>query len=112
MRNGFSATGGKCIFTSEWDKFCRITYAANFGAEDVRGTSGTTAMRSPITICCSPDFPVSRFPLRAYPRRTHLGGPTASLVRRREHFSLKSPRSCESGVHRVRSREREEPGEP
>jgi DNA (cytosine-5)-methyltransferase 1 len=30
MRIGFEEIGGKCVFTSEWDKFCRQTYSANF----------------------------------------------------------------------------------
>ena len=30
MRIGFNSFG-KCVFTSEWDKFCQRTYAANFG---------------------------------------------------------------------------------
>ncbi|RQS61252.1 DNA (cytosine-5-)-methyltransferase [Burkholderia sp. Bp8963] len=29
IRKGFEYIGGKCVFTSEWDKFARITYAAN-----------------------------------------------------------------------------------
>tara|TARA_Y100000590_G_C15689243_1_gene1002796 strand:+ start:479 stop:1705 length:1227 start_codon:yes stop_codon:yes gene_type:complete len=31
MRIPFQKLGGKCIFTSEWDKFAQKTYAANFG---------------------------------------------------------------------------------
>jgi len=30
MRKGFEAAGGMCVFTSEWDKYARQTYAANF----------------------------------------------------------------------------------
>lgn len=30
MRKGFESIGGKCIYTNEWDKSCRKTYAANF----------------------------------------------------------------------------------
>ena len=30
MRLGFEAVGGKCIFTSEWNKYSRQTYQANF----------------------------------------------------------------------------------
>lgn len=30
MRFGFEKFGGKCVFTSEWDKHCRKTYLANF----------------------------------------------------------------------------------
>ena len=30
IRLGFREAGGKCVFTSEWDKFAKKTYAANF----------------------------------------------------------------------------------
>jgi len=30
MRKGFESIGGKCVFTSEWNKYCRQTYSANF----------------------------------------------------------------------------------
>lgn len=31
MRLAFENLGGKCVFTSEWDKFCQKTYKENFG---------------------------------------------------------------------------------
>lgn len=31
IRIAFERAGGKCVFTSEWDKPCQITYEANFG---------------------------------------------------------------------------------
>ena len=31
VRLPFQQQGGKCVFTSEWDKFAKKTYAANFG---------------------------------------------------------------------------------
>ena len=33
LRQGFEAIGGKCIYTSEWNRFCQTTYAANYGDE-------------------------------------------------------------------------------
>lgn len=30
LRIGFDAIGGHCVFTSEWDKYARLTYQANF----------------------------------------------------------------------------------
>lgn len=30
LRKGFEPIGGKCVFTSEWDKFSQLTYQANF----------------------------------------------------------------------------------
>jgi DNA (cytosine-5)-methyltransferase 1 len=31
IRLAFQKNGGRCVFTSEWDKFAQKTYAANFG---------------------------------------------------------------------------------
>jgi len=31
MRQGFEYVGGKCVFSSEWDKFAQLTYQVNFG---------------------------------------------------------------------------------
>lgn len=30
IRKGFEAAGGRCVFTSEWDKYAQLTYHANF----------------------------------------------------------------------------------
>lgn len=35
IRKGFEHIDGKCVFTSEWDKFARVTYAANHGENEV-----------------------------------------------------------------------------
>ncbi len=34
LRRGFEAVGGKCIFTSEWDKYAQETYKANFPCDN------------------------------------------------------------------------------
>jgi DNA (cytosine-5)-methyltransferase 1 len=34
LRRGFDAIGGKCIYTSEWDRFSQQTYRANFPDDD------------------------------------------------------------------------------
>lgn len=33
FRKAFDSIGGKCVFTSEWDKACRTTYQANFNID-------------------------------------------------------------------------------
>lgn len=33
LRKGFEPLGGKCVFTSEWDRFCQETYKANFSCD-------------------------------------------------------------------------------
>lgn len=37
FRKGFENAGGRCVFTSEWDKYAQTTYKANFGEEGVYG---------------------------------------------------------------------------
>ena len=34
LRRGFDAIGGRCVFTSEWDKFSAQTYRANYCSDD------------------------------------------------------------------------------
>lgn len=34
IRRGFEGIGGRCVFTSEWDRFAVETYQANFGRRD------------------------------------------------------------------------------
>jgi DNA (cytosine-5)-methyltransferase 1 len=34
LRLGFEDIGGKCVFTSEWDKYCNETYRTNFPDDD------------------------------------------------------------------------------
>ena len=30
LRQAMQSVGGRCVFTSEWDKFAKITYEANY----------------------------------------------------------------------------------
>lgn len=34
LRKGFEPLGGRCVFTSEWDKYSKLTYRANFSDDD------------------------------------------------------------------------------
>lgn len=34
IRRGFEPLGGKCVFTSEWDRWAKMTYSANFPHDD------------------------------------------------------------------------------
>jgi DNA (cytosine-5)-methyltransferase 1 len=37
MRRGFEAAGGRCVFTSEWNKYSQEAYRANFGPDEIAG---------------------------------------------------------------------------
>ena len=39
IRRGFESIGGRCVFTSEWDKYARQTYEANY-PHDTHGIAG------------------------------------------------------------------------
>ncbi|RIX31849.1 DNA (cytosine-5-)-methyltransferase [Sphingomonas edaphi] len=34
LRLGFEAIGGRCVFTSEWDRWAQVTYSRNFPEQD------------------------------------------------------------------------------
>lgn len=34
LRKGFEPLGGRCVFTSEWDKYAQLTYRANHDCDD------------------------------------------------------------------------------
>lgn len=34
LRRGFDAIGGRCVFTSEWDRYAQMTYKANYPCSD------------------------------------------------------------------------------
>lgn len=44
LRKGFEPLGGRCVFTSEWDKYAQLTYRANNGCDhDVVGDINAVA---------------------------------------------------------------------
>ena len=54
LRLGFESIGGQCVFTSEWDRFSKLTYEANF-PNDTHGVSGDITKIDPASL---PDFDV------------------------------------------------------
>ena len=59
FRRGFEAIGGRCIFTSEWNRFCQVTYDANFG--------GAHALAGDITTILVEDIPEHDVLLAGFP---------------------------------------------
>jgi DNA (cytosine-5)-methyltransferase 1 len=77
FRVGFEAIGGKCVFTSELDKFARMTYEANFSLEhpiagDIRDVE---ISRIPDHEVLLAGFPCQPFSLAGVSKKTALGRP-------------------------------------
>ncbi|MEL6289220.1 MAG: DNA (cytosine-5-)-methyltransferase, partial [Pseudomonadota bacterium] len=60
LRVGFEEIGGKCVFTSEWDKFAQQTYRANFPNDDHE-------IAGDITAICEEDIPAHDLLLAGFP---------------------------------------------
>ena len=121
LRIGFEKIGGRCVFTSEWDRFSQETYRANFPSEkghvfagDIRpyGEDPSLVPKHDVLLA---GFPANRFRSQASPRKmrwdvnmasgTRLKGPFFSISRRslriiaRQRSCWKTSRIC-SGMTR------------
>ena len=71
FRLAFERAGARCVFSSDWDKFSRQTYAANFG-ETPHGDIHSVADIPKFDILCG-GFPCQRFSLAGVSKKNSLG---------------------------------------
>lgn len=80
MRIGFEAIGGKCVFTSEWDRYSQKTYRANFPdsgddhvfAGDIRAYGEDPSKIPPFDVLLA-GFPCQPFSLAGVSKKNSLG---------------------------------------
>lgn len=75
MRIGFEQAGGRCVFSSEWDKWAQATYERNFGeipAGDIRGIAGNVIPDHDVLVA---GFPCQPFSIAGVSKKNALDRP-------------------------------------
>jgi|SRR5690625_1341478 len=77
LRRAFESIGGKCVFTSEWDKYCRKTYRENYDCDheiagDIRDVNLSEMPHFDVLLA---GFPCQPFSIAGVSKKRSLGSP-------------------------------------
>lgn len=81
FRRGFEPLGGKCVFTSEWDKYSKLTYLANYQCDhEVAGDITKVALTDiPAHDLLLAGFPCQPFSIAGVSKKNALNRPHGFL---------------------------------